>query len=293
MKSISLSFGILWAGIVLSACAPQSSTHSGNAATQSDAPKIHQIAVVDAPAIELKSTSEIPGVLQRLQRMHATVSRQIQANEVEFFSLSELGEAYITAKRSKALTIGVPREQCPRYEAVYDAENLDIAVSTSFRGCVAYLEQAGNGAAECGCQLVAVNDVLLVKPQDLPYRDRVQTHLVYRQGRRGPLSRMVGVGEIPDGHSDTPISITNVQGAEVCSGGLTETTPGKGSAKLNCPGIGDNLVGKYEIEGLRDGREYGVALASSGDTVAALIFGYSENQYQEARERILKELLTQ
>lgn len=293
MKAFTPLSGAFWAALVLAGCAPQSAPPSDIRSESPVESNAHQIAVVDAPSISVKQKSDIPGVLQRLQRMHATVRRQIRASDVEFFAASRLGEEYLTAKRSKALTIGVPREQCPHYEAVYNADNLDAAVSTSFMGCVAYLDKTENGSADCGCQLVAVNDVLLVKPEDLPYRDRVQTHLVWRQGRRGPLSRMVGVGEMPDGQSGSAMTITNVRGTEVCSGGLTEMTPGKGSALLNCPGIGDNLVGSYKIEGLRGGREYGVALASSGETVAALFFGYTENQYQEARDRVLKELFAQ
>jgi hypothetical protein len=130
------------------------------------------IAFTDA---EIRSVATVARRLTPERLATARGSRFVEVAALPWLRSSPEGIAFLKAKGPRALARGAPDSACPvaaiSSPAVQTAE--DAAIS-ALSNCVAALK----GVPDCGCQLIALNEVVLALRADLSFAPSVSATLI-------------------------------------------------------------------------------------------------------------------
>ena len=251
-----------------------------------------QMDVVRVSRLYAADARQVPGVLRRFDGLTPEILRRVRINEVDLLLAAPEGRRYREEPFHKALAVAEPPETCPYHAVATGARSPRAAVEAALGQCLAAVAPINRArGTDCGCEIVAIDTALLVEPEALPYRDRLQAHLVRQARNGGMLSRQVLIASVSTAPPVHEMRLVTARGETVCTGEMTDRAPGEAKIALDCPGIGGRLAGEMKVEGFRDGRPFGAALLSGAEGRAALFLGYSETEYREARASLLPRLL--
>ncbi|RMF37534.1 MAG: hypothetical protein D6754_09290 [Alphaproteobacteria bacterium] len=148
-------------------------------------------ATIDSiPELVARSASDIPvltgTVAAALRHVRAgTRERSLAVEFVPLLHSAPVGLRYRALRSSRALMLGYPAARCPAMAAEGGA-TLAEAVASTFAACRRQLRDA-QADAECGCQIVAADEVLLAPPERFAYARGLPVR-VLRKGRLDPLT---------------------------------------------------------------------------------------------------------
>jgi hypothetical protein len=109
-------------------------------------------------------------------------TRSIEIANVPLMLSSWHGTRYALAQESKAIVQGAPADMCPVLVMKSGYASPMDAAKAAFSRCeqgVKALSQIDKAFKDCGCRLLALNDLLLVEPEALRYATGVAAHLWY------------------------------------------------------------------------------------------------------------------
>ncbi|MCP1337424.1 hypothetical protein [Futiania mangrovi] len=251
-----------------------------------------QIDRVRVSRLYAADAGQVQGMMRRFDGLEPEILRRVRVNEVDLLLASPEGRRYREEPFHKALAVAEPPETCPVIAVSTGAESPRAAVGTALSQCLAAVAPLNRArGTDCGCEVVAIDTALLVEPEALPYRDRLQAHLVRQARNGGMLNRQVLIASVTTEPPAHAIRLSTARGETVCTGEMTDGAPGEAKIALDCPDLGGRLTGDMRVEGFRDGRPYGAALLSGAGGRVALFLGYSETEYREARASLLPRLL--
>lgn len=174
---------------LLAACAGSPATPQGPLAQQRFLP------LTPPPQISVRAEADMADALAAVRRVardsaDATAPR-IEAVAEPFLYGSPLGRRYLALAPARALALGDPAERCPAAGLGHDAgarggAGAQAAAGQALRQCLAMTE----GRADCGCRLMALDDMLLAGPLAFTYAPGVGGRLVGggAGGRGAPLT---------------------------------------------------------------------------------------------------------
>lgn len=109
-------------------------------------------------------------------------ARAIEVAEIPFLRAAPDGAAFLSGSAHRALARGAPPHMCPATGAAIGAATAADAARDALDDCFAALRRRG-AAASCGCQVIALDAMLLDRRDAFAHAPGVSAHLV------GPASR--------------------------------------------------------------------------------------------------------
>lgn len=251
--------------LILSACAATQPAPQGPFSTQRFS------AFADPPPIAARSQSEVAQAALVARRVEtpspstAARARVVEATAAPFLYGSPVGRRFLAAGGARALAQGDPAAQCPALGLAEGPSSGDPSAVTraALSGCLGLLEVQGRGK-ECGCRILAFDDVLAVPLSELSYAPGVSARLFGVTGIRPLVAEERGA---PDGES-TRVAFYDVRGPVA----IAELHP-DGTAQMLELGEGSVFAGVRELHGWRRGRvaERLLLTGEDGRRVIALI----------------------
>jgi hypothetical protein len=252
-------------GSILSACAATHPAPQGAFSTQRFS------AFADPTPIAARSQSEIAQAALVARRAEtpsssrAARARVVEATAAPFLYGSPVGRRFLAAAGARALARGYPEAQCPALGLAEGPPSGDPTAVTraALSGCLGLLADQGR-SKECGCRILAVDDILAVPLTDLSYAPGVSARLFGVTGIRPLVAEERGA---PDGES-TRVAFFDVRGPVA----IAELHP-DGTAQMLELGEGSVFAGIRELHGWRRGRvaERLLLTGEDGKRVIALI----------------------
>ncbi len=249
--------------LILSACAATQPAPQGGFSTQRFS------AFADPPPIAARSQSEVAQAALVARRVDtpttASRGRVVEATAAPFLYGSPTGRRFLAAQGARALARGDPAAQCPALGLAEGPSSADPAAVTraALSGCLGLLADQGRSKT-CGCQILAVDDILAVPLSELSYAPGVSARLFGVTGVRPLVAEERGA---PDGES-TRVAFYDVRGPVA----IAELHP-DGTAQMLELGEGSVFAGVRELHGWRRGRvaERLLLTGEDGRRVIALI----------------------
>ncbi|MFN3615578.1 MAG: hypothetical protein ACK4WC_13605 [Rubrimonas sp.] len=131
----------------------------------------------DPVRILAERPSGVPAALRRLEEARGAGSRPIELAAAPFLALAPEARAFIETPPPRAMAMGSPAAQCPMLTVVRGSP------ADALEACL----QAAPAGADCGCQLLAVDDLLLADPASFTYAPGVTARLLGADAPRRPL----------------------------------------------------------------------------------------------------------
>lgn len=249
------------------------------------------------------------GLIEKLRE--GPRSELISAPQSPFFFESAIGRAYLAAGvgggQGRALAQGWPAEQCPAFGATLDSANPRAAAEAALTSCLEDLPK-NQVATDCGCRLLALDEVLLA-PADAFVYARGVAAMVYdpASGRSAVLVAeerhpMDVYAEIEE--TSRPDSLAALaKGARR----LWLLSPDRPAAALDLTADGEaalvfvegppealepgrQLRGVWRSDGFRRGRRAGVArLEDARGAELLVLFGYGPDEIAARRSELVAE----
>lgn len=285
-----------WAGVLSLAvgCAGTSS--------QSDDARNAPAAAVSGDRVDLRvipseefvadRVAGITGVVEAAEALAAADGATIDARDVEFFRNSELGREWLTKRLHRAVSSGYPAKRCPYHYVAWEAATRSEAIERALRQCLNYVQNMpalGEGRqTHCGCRLVALDNLLLVPPAELSYRNLVPALLLRNKlDDKEVRSAIPGFFEFSGrAGTDLPIRMVSREGYPLCEGTYSTTRPAEGVLKLICDLGVERVNARFRVFGFHEGRAYGVALGRSDLYEYVGMFGLTEENFVEIHDRL-------
>jgi hypothetical protein len=102
-------------------------------------------------------------------------SRWVGVDALPYLTQTEVGRRFLAAAMPRALARGMPAEFCPAAEAVASpGAGRAEAARSALQGCLARL---GRGHEECGCRVVALDQVVTVPREEMAYATGVSARM--------------------------------------------------------------------------------------------------------------------
>lgn len=107
---------------------------------------------------------------------------RVDGASVPLISAAPVGLAFLSAGPARALIRGTPASSCPALAAAGGAD-----AAAAARAALSACRAALTGRPECGCELVALGDLLLAPPETFAYAPGLPARLI-RAGRLQPVT---------------------------------------------------------------------------------------------------------
>ncbi|MEM9781918.1 MAG: hypothetical protein AAF899_05535 [Pseudomonadota bacterium] len=153
--------------------------------------------------LSVKGEREVTNIARRASALDANTLlrrpgwRREQLAAVPFLTQTREGRRFLTAARPRALARGVPADFCPvmTVSTTGERETVSEAVRTALSGCLNAAATLPDGE-ECGCEIVALNDILTIPSDEAGYASSVELRL--RADFVG-LDTLLVASDAPDG----------------------------------------------------------------------------------------------
>lgn len=116
----------------------------------------------------------------------------IEISAIPYLRRSTEGAHFLTLPAPRALARGEPPERCPS-AAVGQGGDASGATAAALDACLAHVPEG----ADCGCRVLAVNNVLTAPNAAFAFAPAVAAHLIWPEN--GRLRALVAESEPPDG----------------------------------------------------------------------------------------------
>lgn len=283
------------------------------------------IAVPGAPAIVAATTAEAADAASSLTRARLEEltarrgARAVRGSETPLFFGSRLGRAYLAAGDgvARAFAAGRPAASCPGRGAALGAETLAGAVEQALSACLAsqeasepfrdvlpedFEQQDDAAGPECACRLIAAGPALLAPPDAFAYAGSVSAAAqnVAPDGTLGAFAPLIAEAD-PDAAAPgaARLLLRDVRGPvarlvlEASADGaaaaarLTQDGPAAADGE---PAGGPVWTGAWRQEGVRRGRQAGVAALTGPDRARVVLFiGYEPEELLRRQEALIAE----
>jgi len=232
-----------------------------------------QIRLVKTESLVVYENKDIRSAVQKIQ-LKNNVVKNIDYKNIDFFN--HIQKKYATLQLNKALAIGYPSE-CGRSWHWWGASSQNIALEKALEGCLKKVQDLQPFTKEeCGCRPAAVNDYLLVSPEELLFRKFQPVIIVLTEKGKDGEKQFVGLVQ-DDGYK---IIVRSNKKDVLCKGTYKIKTV-NGTFDLMCFDNAVRFKGEYKIKGYFSGRPYGVGKAYYKDLEAKFIFGLTDEEYKK------------
>lgn len=150
-------------------------------------------ALSDPTRILAERPEGVPAAMRRLSEARSGTSRPVELAAAPFLALAPEARVFIETPPPRALAIGSPAAQCPALTVVRGSA--EDALAACFARTPA--------GAQCGCQLLAVDDLLLADPPAFTYAPGVAARLL---GAAAPARPLI-VEERPTEHPGVSLAL--------------------------------------------------------------------------------------
>jgi hypothetical protein len=208
----------------------------------------------DAPVEAVATSRDESADAARISlREVETATRSREPSAYPFLHLSPLGRRFLAMAPPRALALGHPAETCP----------VGVVGATP-RGTVEDCLAAAAARADCGCRIVAVDDVVLIPSAEMAYAPGVGGRLFGHDPALGPLV----VEERAATDASSLVAFRSAAGL-VAVGELFDD----GDATLVLAADGETFGGRREMRGWTRGRikERLLLTGAGGRRLVALI----------------------
>ncbi|MBM3560530.1 MAG: hypothetical protein FJX53_11770 [Alphaproteobacteria bacterium] len=247
------------------------------------------LVVPGAPLIAL-DRDDISSVVRDVAALGRTGAPVTDLARVELVARTEERRRWAATGGHRALALGTP-VHCPFIAGSRAGASAGEAVASALGRC---FDGVGRIAAErgqdCGCRIAAVDDMLLVEPAALRWRELLATVVVRRRadgGQRQVTPAFLEMG--PPVLAARPVRLIDRHGTEICAGTRSEIRPGDGSLHLAC-GDAHSFTGEYRLLGWQGGRTYGVGVVQGSAEQMMLMFGLPEVTFDAQVRRLASAL---
>ncbi|MCI4662810.1 MAG: hypothetical protein MRY63_13440 [Neomegalonema sp.] len=242
-------------------------------------PRPPELIARDAAQAAQVAQSASPARLATLSARHG--SKRLEPSQLAFFHLYPPGRAYVAAGPGRAIARGTPVKSCPQESIIIGAAGSEQAAGHALRACLAQRDDA----SDCGCRLIAVEDVLLTTSDAFNFAQGVSASLYPGTGSRAaraPLP-LVATPALPSPDHDLAVLLRDAREIRA----LVEMSR-DGSARMQLPN-GTRLPGRAWIEGFRRGRLAGVMrFEAANGRDAVLLLGYEPGEIAEREAELLR-----
>lgn len=168
------------------------SGEGGSARPRTDATLREQLLVVMSSPPQIVVSAQ--GELAQAQRFGRTLApdallkrngaRRVRADSLPWLTQSKTGRRFLAAPAPRALARGAPAEKCPASAAAAGpspdpsrAEGRAFVADAALTACLAALPSRARRSG-CGCKLIALNDVLTEKRDEMAYATGVTARIL-------------------------------------------------------------------------------------------------------------------
>jgi hypothetical protein len=224
------------------------------------------------------------------------INGQTYANsmvDINLYSLFTQGDDFFrkwpNARNNKAIAFGYP-ERCGMHNGWVGVNSPEIAVQKSLDGCLKSVTKLANRLnIKCGCRLTALNNIVFVDPEQMEYRAALPAViLIVKKGEKDG-TEVAGLIKY-DGATgkNMPLSFHNESGKKICSGlHNVDMLSMSGDFSLSCFEGKMSGSGTFKVDGMRDGRTYGTAKATTPNETLYIVYGLSKDEYEKKRKGLL------
>ncbi|MDV7340016.1 hypothetical protein RYZ26_10455 [Terasakiella sp. A23] len=193
------------------------------------------------------------------------------------------------SRKHKVIAYGFP-ERCGMRAGWYGVESADLAIQKTLQQCLGNVEKLGKALdIKCGCQVTAYNDVVFVDPDRMSYRSSLPAVAMIVENGQTQGKEIQGFIKY-DGSigKDLPISFYNEEGRLICDGKHSvNMLTMSGDFSLSCFNGAMKGEGDFQVDGMRQGRTYGTAKATTGNETMYIVFGLSDDDYEKKKAELL------
>ena len=133
------------------------------------------------PMIAL-ARDDIPSILREIAALDRTGAPVTDLSHVELVARTEEGRRWAATGGHRALALGTPAH-CPFIAGSRKGASAGEAVESALGRCLDGVARiAADRGQDCGCQIAAVDDALLLEPAALRWRELLATVVVLRRG---------------------------------------------------------------------------------------------------------------
>lgn len=136
-------------------------------------PNPPQISASDAAELDRAARFGATAKRERLQAQNGT--RRVRADSLAWLTGAVEGRAFLQAPSPRAIARGDPARSCPATGLATGAASREAAVRAALGACLGAL---GSEYPDCGCRLIAFDDVLTVERSEMAYATGVSARLI-------------------------------------------------------------------------------------------------------------------
>lgn len=245
------------------------------------------LGVYNSPPIVVFNQQEVRSLASTAEGLAYAKGRPVQPVQYDFFSKNSFGVSWLKQRKNRVITVGFPKE-CATYNSRWGHSNAFAAVEMTMSTCLSRVKELGSHIGKkCGCRLAAINDVVLMAPDELPFRKNLPAIALVKdeKGRKEILGYAETTGRTG---KNQPLMFFTQSGRKVCDGdyslGALSTT---GEANLNC--FAGKIKGPavFKVAGFREGQAYGTALVNAGENQLILVYGLPTEEFRKRRAELL------
>ncbi|SCA57388.1 hypothetical protein MTBPR1_50144 [Candidatus Terasakiella magnetica] len=264
-------FILMMVGFVVTACQPQT------------------LRMVHAPPLVAENPQQIRPLAMRAESYSKAHGAPMNLSKYDFFTANSFGRNWLKQRNHKVITIGHPKD-CATFNGRWRHGNLFEAMERSMNQCLnrvkVFSEITGK---KCGCRYAAINNAILMKPEELPFRVNVPAIALVKdaKGRKEILGYASTTGRTGKNQA---MNFHTSSGRKVCDGHYNiGTIAFKGDAYLNC--FDGRIKGPavFKVHGFREGISYGTALVNAGENKLILVYGLPTKEFEKRRSELLGE----
>lgn len=210
------------------------------------------------------------------------------------------GRSFLRASPDgRALAMGAPAADCPAIGLAMSAETPAAAADAALGACLNALDAAPRfSTVDCGCRVIALGDVLIAERDAFGHARAVSAIVIDPDSdARIPLSSELTLSS-PDladsAQMDAAVLEAELAGSErlvlatAAGPAATLETDASGGAVLTMSESGARYVGQWRVEGLRRGRQAGVAAVLREDgRPLLLLIGYAPTELLQREDELL------
>lgn len=276
-----MRFLALFTILLLTACSssrPAATVHSGS------------MKRAFVPAIVVYPGDNLSDAARKAMNSSRYAETRVLTNQYSLFSDgSTFFRKWPYAKNNKAIAYGYP-ERCGMKNGWVKVKSPQTAVVKSLQGCLKDVTKLAKSLnIKCGCRVMAFNDTLFVDPEEMGYRSSLPAVIMIvpkgeKQGKEisGLIKYDGSMGK------KRPLSFHNLNGKLMCTGKHSvNMLTMSGDFSLSCFDGQMKGTGQFKVDGMRQGRSYGTAKATTANETLYIVYGLSKKDYMEKRKGLL------
>jgi|GEM_PF-2849563 len=190
---------------------------------------------------------------------------------------------------NKAIAYGYP-ERCGMKNGWAKIKSPQSAVVKSLQSCLKNVTKLAKSLdIKCGCRVMAFNDTVFVDPEDMGYRSSLPAVIMIVKNGEKIGNEISGLIKY-DGSigKNLPLSFYNEAGKRICKGlHSVNMLTMSGDFSLSCFDGQMKGKGQFKVDGMRQGRTYGTAKATTTNETLYIVYGLSKKDYMEKRKGLL------